>query len=55
MDIKELKLEAEAVSKEISDIIIDGNYSIRYLLYQIDYLKKILNTIKQEEKNVQEE
>ena len=52
MDIKELKLEAEAVSKEINDMMIDGMYSNVNVLYRIDYLKKILNTIKKEENNI---
>ena len=52
MDIKELKLEAERVSKEISDMIIDGMHSNVNVLYLIDYLKKILNTIKKQENNI---
>ena len=52
MDIKELKLEAEAVSKEISDIIIHGKYSIKYVLYQIDYLKKDFKYNKARRKNI---
>ena len=53
VSIEKLKLEAQLVSREINICIKDGGYNSSYLKYEIDYLKDILNRIREEEeKNI---
>ena len=49
MNIEKLKMEAKLVSREINICIKDGGYNSSYLKYEIDYLKDILDRIREEE------